>query len=58
MNRVCLQATTFTDHPLALKSKHQVTIDMLDWVKEQEEGIYIGDHWYPWDKIKHFWERP
>ena len=30
--------------------------EMLEFVHEMGRGLYLGDNYYEWDKIKHLWE--
>lgn len=29
---------------------------IMDFIIEEEHGVYIGDTWYEWDKIKHVFD--
>ena len=39
---------------LVVKSDDEKISAMLDFVKEGEYGIYIGNNWYDWDDIKNY----
>ena len=44
---------------LIVKQKGEGNFDLdelLDWIEEQEQGIYIGDTWHEWEEIKHLWK--
>ena len=30
--------------------------NMMNCVEEEEDGVYVGDEWYEWEQIKHFFQ--
>lgn len=42
---------------LTMESADDVTNDMLDFVKENESGLYIGSEWYNWCDIRHLFKQ-
>lgn len=89
MNRPCLQATKFVNHPqgtvthgwrfydyygqcydntldslpdddlellsIVTETKDETAVAMLNYLQENESGLYIGDEWYNWCDIKQMW---
>lgn len=41
---------------LALKDADDVLSDMLDFCREHERGLHVGDSYLDWDEIKHLLE--
>jgi len=39
----------------ALANCDGIAGSMLEYVEENNTGIYIGDTWYDWDEIRHLW---
>jgi hypothetical protein len=33
-------------------SSDQTLLDMLDWIRENQGGLYIDDTWHSWDEIR------
>jgi len=34
------------------ESHDEKTCSLMDFIREHENGVYIGGSWYEWDKIK------
>lgn len=39
----------------AMKSEDRVIVAILDSLRENFKGIYIGYTWYTWEQIGHLW---
>jgi hypothetical protein len=33
-------------------SSDQTLLDMLDWIRENQDGLYIDDTWLSWEEIR------
>lgn len=37
----------------AIDSEDDVTVAIIEHLLANQKGLYIGDEWYEWDRIKH-----